>query len=328
MKKKMKVWMTIIFDCSMIIATVAGNYFYNYKMPHHLESLNQTVSSTTSESTVNSQPDTPVPTASSNDWSNKFANFFTADIISTDMAYSSPDVAIQIKKMSYGTQQDTVTYFVADIHIADIYCFKTKFAQDTYGIGYTEGLTSMSQSVNAILAINGDSYDNDHHKDSGTIIRNGVMYREAPTSYDICVLYKNGIMKTYHPDQLNIEQTIADNAFQTWIFGPALLDENGDIPTSYNIWDYIRQAHPRTAIGYYEPGHYCMVLVDGRQTDTCYSRGMTLEELSMVFKNLGCKAAYNLDGGHCSFMTFKNQIVNHPYKMSDDISDCIYIGEP
>lgn len=32
-------------------------------------------------------------------------------------------------------------------------------------------------------------------------------------------------------------------------------------------WDYIRESHPRTAIGYYEPGHYCLVCIMARILD-------------------------------------------------------------
>ena len=76
---------------------------------------------------------------------------------------------------------------------------------------------------------------------------------------------------------------------QTWIFGPRLLDDNGNALANFDTWDYIKKVHPRTALGYYEPGHYCFVVVDGRQTG--YSRGMSLPELAKVFEDLGCTAA-------------------------------------
>lgn len=107
---------------------------------------------------------------------------------------------------------------------------------------------------------------------------------------------------------------------QSGVNGPSLLDENGKANTSFYTWDYIRQSHPRTAIGYYEPGHYCLLVVDGRQPS---SRGMFPDEMAAFFEKLGCKAAYNLDGGHCSFMTYKDQIVNHPYKPEHRVSDGI-----
>lgn len=133
-------------------------------------------------------------------------------------------------------------------------------------------------------------------------------------------------MKIYGPDQFDSNQAIRDGAWQSWVFGPGLLDENGNAKTDFVTWDYIRQSHPRTAVGYYEPGHYCLLVVDGRSAG--YSRGMYLEEMSKLFAELGCRAAYNLDGGHCSFMTKGISFVNNPYKANKDISDGIFICEP
>ena len=141
-----------------------------------------------------------------------------------------------------------------------------------------------------------------------------------------CVLYQDGTMATYGPSQFDPEAALEQGILQTWIFGPRLLDDSGKALTSFDTWDYIKKTHPRTALGYYEPGHYCFVTVDGRQPG--YSRGMSLPELAQVFEGLGCAAAYNLDGGHTVFMTLENRYVNHSYKPSKTISDCICICEP
>jgi hypothetical protein len=90
-----------------------------------------------------------------------------------------------------------------------------------------------------------------------------------------------------------------------WSFGPPLLDENGNTMKSYNVSTAVSFPNPRSAIGYYEPGHCCFVLVDGRQDG--YSKGMTIPELAQVFQDLGCKAAYNLDGGGSAVMMFDHK---------------------
>ena len=141
---------------------------------------------------------------------------------------------------------------------------------------------------------------------------------------ETCVLNWDGTMDIYSPNQVDIQKLIKNGAYQSWIFGPSLLDENGKAKKSFYTWDYIRKSHPRTAIGYYEPGHYCLLLVDGRQLST---RGMFPSEMAQLFEKLGCKSAYNLDGGHCSFMTYKDQVVNHPYKPEHQVSDGIFITE-
>lgn len=122
---------------------------------------------------------------------------------------------------------------------------------------------------------------------------------------------------------INKKDLMENGTYQSWIFGPSLLDENGKAKNDFLTWDYIKESHPRTAIGYYELGHYCLLVVDGRQKN--YSRGMFLDETAKLFEDLGCKAAYNLDGGHCSFMTFGENMESHPYKPEHKISDGIFI---
>ena len=219
-----------------------------------------------------------------------------------------------------------MAYVLADVYVRDISSIRTGFAKDIYGVGYSESLPSMSRRLHSLLAVNGDSYSNNRHQANGTIIRNGIVYRAESTSEETCVLFKDGSMKIYSPSDFDAQTVVDDGAWQSWVFGPSLLDENGGAKTDFLTWDYIKESHPRTAIGYYEPGHYCFMVVDGREPGR--SRGMFLDEMSRIFADLGCKAAYNLDGGHCAFMTLGNDIANNPYKPSKDISDCIAVIEP
>ena len=276
-------------------------------------------------------------TMDTQDWHKKFADKFTDQVVSTDTSYTSPNVSVQLsyhqydtgkldksnsgKHEKYGTK---ISYVLADIYVGDITCFQTALAKDTYGVGYSEKLTDMSARMKSVLAVNGDSYSNNRHEDNGTIIRNGVIYRNKQTTEETCVLNWDGTMDIYQPGQVDLQQLVDRGAYQSWIFGPSLLDESGKAKSTFLTWDYIRESHPRTAIGYYEPGHYCLLLVDGRQDS---SRGMFLVEMAKVFEDLGCKAAYNLDGGHCSFMTMKNQVANHPYKPEHEVEDGIFITE-
>ena len=268
------------------------------------------------------------------DWHQKFADKFTDTVVATDTSYTSKDLSIQLsyhsydtgkkdysnygKHLKYGTR---TSYVLADIYVGNINCLKTAFAQDTYGIGYTEKLSAMSERMKSVLSVNGDSYSNDRHKDNGTIIRNGALYRDSQSTAETCVLNWDGTMDICPPGQVDAQQLMKNGAYQSWIFGPSLLDEQGKAKSSFITWDYIRQSHPRTALGYYEPGHYCLLLVDGRQSST---RGMFLDEMASVFEDLGCKMAYNLDGGHCSFMDFQGKIANHPYKPEHEVEDGIF----
>lgn len=330
--------LTLALDILLAGGIVGGDYLYNYKLPHKLASANVTTAAA-------SQNELSMPAAESASsvgtqaasWDWKFKDHFSDTVLSTATTYKSPRLSIELTQASfdsgildysengshkpYGTM---VSYTLADIfYISDISCFQTAFADDVYGVGYEEGLGAMSQRMKAVLAVNGDSYSNNHHQGNGTIIRNGVVYRAQPSTEEICVLYRDGTMKTYAPDAFDVNQVVADGAWQSWVFGPSLLDESGAAKSAFLTWDYIRESHPRTAIGYYEPGHYCLLVVDGRQPGV--TRGMFLEEMSQLFASLGCKAAYNLDGGHSSFMIKGADVASHPYKPNKGVSDGIFI---
>ena len=271
------------------------------------------------------------------DWHKKFADKFTDTICASDTSYTSPDLSIELsyhqydtgildtsdfgKHVKYGTK---ISYVLADVYIGDITCLQTAFAQDTYGIGYTEKLSDMSAKMQSVLSINGDSYSNNRHQNNGIIIRNGVVYRAQPTEAETLCLNWDGSMDIYQPNEANLQTMMNKGVYQSFIFGPSLLDENGKAKSEFLTWDYIRQSHPRTAVGYYEPGHYCFLIADGRQET---ARGMFLREMANVFEQLGCKAAYNLDGGHCSFMVFQGKAANHPYKPEHEIADGIFLME-
>lgn len=288
------------------------------------------------DSNAGGLPTTKV-TLDTQDWHEKFADKFTDQVVSTDTSYTSPDVSVQLTYASFDTNKldytengkhkkygTNISYVLADIYVGDITCLQTCFAQNTYGVGYSEMLSDMSARLQSVLAINGDSYSNSRHENNGTIIRNGVIYRAQSTDMETCVLNWDGTMKIYSPQELDTQQLIDSGGCQSWVFGPSLLDSNGKANTTFQTWSYITESHPRTAIGYYEPGHYCFLVVNGRQST---SRGMFLDEMSSLFEQLGCKAAYNLDGGHCSFMTLQDQVVSQPYKPQHTIQDGIFIME-
>ena len=104
-----------------------------------------------------------------------------------------------------------------------------------------------------------------------------------------------------------------------------LLDENGDPAESFNLPDAIAGRNPRTVIGYYSPGHYCLLVVDGRQQG--YSLGLSMKELAAFMADLGCKAAYNLDGGISAQIAYMGERINHPGK-DRNLRDVILLLEP
>ena len=248
--------------------------------------------------------------------SEKFSDKFTDTVTVTENSYTSPDISITVTEETLGR----TTYYLADIYVRDITCFQSALAQDAYGSGFRDSIEDMALLKNALLAINGDYYGN---TSEGVVIRNGVIYRANRTDCDVCVLYYDGTMRVMPGSAFSVEDAVADGAWQAWTFGPALLNTDGSVLTSFASTGRIISANPRTAIGYYEPGHYCMVVVDGRGE----SAGITLPDLSQLFADLGCAAAYNLDGGNSSVMVWNNEIINEPSGGGRESSDALLIAE-
>jgi exopolysaccharide biosynthesis protein len=75
------------------------------------------------------------------------------------------------------------------------------------------------------------------------------------------------------------------------------------------FWSKIPDIHPRTAVGYTKKGENIFLVVDGRQPD---SRGVDLNELSILMFDLDCEEAINLDGGGSSAMVVNGKLLNRP----------------
>ena len=261
---------------------------------------------------------TAVPTTA---WGQKFADKFTdGKVEKTENSYKSATINVTMTKVqkSLGTK-DAVTYYIADIYVADLKYFKTAFASGKFSNENLLHTYEIAKANNAILAINGD-YCTDN---GGPVVRNGVIYRKDQDQ-DVLVMNNDGSMQTFTVNEFDLHKItgVKEVPYQVWSFGPMLLD-NGQPMTKFH--SKVTVENPRTAIGYYEPGHYCFVVVDGREEG--YSRGYTMKELSQLFYDLGCKVAYNLDGGQSAEMAFEGNLINQPTANGRPVSDIVYIGE-
>ena len=90
--------------------------------------------------------------------------------------------------------------------------------------------------------------------------------------------------------------------------GPYLVkDSKIYVDTQTQRLQAISGKNPRSAIGYKNDGTLIIVTVDGREEA---SVGMTLRELAVLMKNLGCDYAMNFDGGSSSAMYINGHIAN------------------
>ena len=250
------------------------------------------------------------------DFSDRFPKVFAkaGEVVREDGLYRDENLFLTVNTY----EENGVTYYVADFYVRHITTLRTAMASEEFSTGVADSVLNMARENDALLAVSGDYFG---IRQRSVVIRNGEVYRKTK-AHQVCVLYYDGTMETYSFSEFDVDQAISGGAWQVWDFGPALLNQNGKAIKEFDTG--ISGENPRVGIGYFEPGHYCLVAIDGRQS---HSRGMTLAEMAKLFEKLGCKRAYNLDGGHSAAMVYEGELYSSPSKGTGrDISDIIYLA--
>lgn len=233
--------------------------------------------------------------------------------------YRSGDVYLTAEKvdtiLSYNNKQYVVEYYLYDVYVRNLENLYTaavnsrvpieQMSDASYMINGIDGETYVTYP--AVLSVNGDYWGNKNH--TLLAVRNNEILRDSDYILaDICVLYNDGTMETITAEEFDYGAVMGKNPYQIWEFGPELLDDEGKAIETFDEKYYddhvIDQRNPRTAIGYYEPGHYCFLVVDGRSEQ---SKGVRVIQLGWLFEELGCTVAYNLDGGDSALSYFNGE---------------------
>lgn len=253
----------------------------------------------------------------------------SAVVTATSLSSSSSDITIST--VTTGSGDDTVTYYVADVTLTDATTLRSAFAQDSFGQNITETTSDIAADNDAIFAINGDYYG---FRDTGIVIRNGVVYRDEGAREGLA-FYRDGSVAVYDETETTADDLVAAGVWNTLSFGPAIVEggetaegiEDAEVDT--NVGNHsIQGEQPRTAIGVVDDNHLVFVVVDGRSPG--YSAGVTLPGLAEIMEGLGATTAYNLDGGGSSTMVFDGELVNDPLGTGEErgTSDILYIQSP
>lgn len=243
--------------------------------------------------------------------------------------YTSDGTSITVSRVTTGSGDDTVTYYVADVVLSDMTDLRSAFAQDAFGTNITETTSDIAADHDAVLAINGDYYG---FRDTGIVIRNGVVYRDEGAREGLA-LYRDGHVEVYDETSTDAQSLVDAGVWNTLSFGPALVEDGevvsgvDDVEVDTNVGNHsIQGEQPRTAVGVVDENHLVLVVVDGRQEG--YSRGVTMTELAGILQDLGATTAYNIDGGGSSTLYFDGEVVNSPSQGRErGTSDVLYVAD-
>ena len=247
---------------------------------------------------------------------------------STATTYTSDSASITISTMESESGSDRLTYFVADVTVTDATMVRSAFAQDEFGQNIIADPSTIAADVGAVLAINGDYYG---FRDTGMVIRNGVVFRDAGARQGLA-FYTDGRVQLYDETATTAAALLADGVWNTLSFGPGLVEDGAlagidDLEIDTNFGNHsVQGRQPRTGVGMVSTNSLLFVVVDGRSDG--YSRGVTMSELAQIFVDHGARVAYNLDGGGSSTMLFKGDLVNNPLGRGEErgTSDILYVA--
>lgn len=351
-RKQLKVWQLVLFDCLAIGLCLVIFAYFDHVRPKaltqpaavvskeaslRLELMNKQQTQTASagvqvpgEETVPSVSQ-PVPSTPQAELSPvgvfDFPGIFTdSGTEITSDSYRSENLCITVKNVTHtkgenGSKYDQ-SYYIVHVYVRYIDSVQSVFAQDTYGDNILEGFMPMVERTGALTAINTDFYGYGRHL-KGLLIRNGILYGDQPDDeYDILILNEDGTFDMYPAGTCPDPSVLMERgAWHSFSFGPILI-RDGKKMSSYSQDD----RDPRTCIGIVEPGHYVFAVCDGRQDN--YAKGYNYKGMAEILLSEGCVAAYNLDGGGSSQLSFLGKLTNHPYKGGRELTDILIVKEP
>ncbi|GIG28816.1 exopolysaccharide biosynthesis protein [Cellulomonas marina] len=248
----------------------------------------------------------------------------------TSTSYTAADgTSVTISTVVTGSGDDQVSSYVADVVLADATDLRSAFAQNAFGTNITETTSDIAADNDAVFAVNGDYYG---FRDTGIVIRNGVVYRDEGAREGLA-FYTDGHVEVYDETETSADELVAAGVWNTLSFGPAIVEDGAvvdgieDVEVDTNVGNHsIQGDQPRTLVGVVDDNHLLFVVVDGRSPG--YSAGVTMTEAAQMMLDLGATTAYNLDGGGSSTMVFDGALVNDPLGKGTErgTSDILYLG--
>lgn len=247
-----------------------------------------------------------------------------------DGYYRSHDIYMTVTEVTTTVDDYVAKYFVYDIYVRNIENLFTVASDSRHPF------TELVDEADPIGAVSGDFWGNS----AAVAIRNGtVLTMSDNIENDICALYRDGTMEIVSPDEYADDYFDGKDVYQVWDFGPSLLNGNSKAYDSFDDYSDITSRNPRSSIGYYEPGHYVFIVVEGRldlmyEGELTYFKGMRLPDLAQVYEELGVTLAYNLDGGDSAFAYYDGEVIRQDYERATEsdkepreIYDIIAVGE-
>ena len=230
--------------------------------------------------------------------------------------YGSPTMTITIEPVV--KTNPNLQMWISTIKVKSADQINSAFAGDEFSLNIKERTSDIAKRHEAIFAVNGSNK-------SSYVIRDGIIYRDSGLDFAPLIIKENGDFVIYDYEELKGEAMLKLGAKHTYDFGPDLIKDGKMTRWATHEEFYKDNRAPRTAIGQLDTLEYVVIVADGRSNE---SVGMTFNELALEFQRLGCKWAYNLDGGGSTTLYFNGEVLNNPSDWNGErkISDILYFS--
>jgi len=246
----------------------------------------------------------------------------------TENGYEDESIRV---KMEHQEMDDGTKIHIAYVQIADPSQIRTGVVNpEKLGSSKTASVSALAKKYNAVIAMNGDNYVDKPEKTTFEYRMTNKIRSKTNRTKDILVIDDQGDFHLFQksqgikefPNELKKMDRKLVNAFT---FGPALVidGELTEIDENYGYNPHGRE--PRAAIGQMGTLSYVLVVVEAK--DRSGSSGFSQTKLGEFMHELGCKQAFNLDGGNSAEMVFGDQIIKGmPGGDERGLSDIIYFA--
>ena len=184
-------------------------------------------------------------------------------------------------------------------------------------ISATDWPTNVAKRNGSVLAINGDYATARYSRRNNTVgilIREGSIVLSKKTmpsanmnfpNLDTLALFPDGNMQVFGSKDHTAAEYLEMGVTDVLAFGPWLIRDGEINPKAYKLG---KGNAMRTAIGMVRPGHYFAITVEARHKG---SRGSSVAFCAERLRELGCRTAFNLDGGETACMLFMGEQLNY-----------------
>lgn len=238
------------------------------------------------------------------------------------------DAEMTFLPLSSNQNKRVVVFRIVNLFIRDMNAIRTVTRGELPDAVYVD---EFAEACDALAAISGLQYSADTPV-KGLIVRNGeLVHSDEDSSSDLCLLLNDGTVQIYPANTYEFSDLPLEEIWQSFPMGLSLLDENG-APLPFDPDDSARR-NSHNVLGYFGPGHYCLLTVMGtasifdteRVEHKANYRGASEYELSLLCQKLGLEKAYLLESGRSATLWTDGQMFGHNITIPNDV---IIIQEP